>query len=123
MVWTLQNSITTQSVHSCMEVNVAKILVCEDKNIMGHKWGWYGGHLTPRILGQYLFEESSPHSKFVYGRERQGMEGKTGSGSRHHRICSTSFNTTILLQYAPFSNACRPMRFVVIPIYIGYILI
>ena len=96
---------------------MAKIHVCEDKNIMGHKWGWYGGHITPRILGQYLFEESSPQSKFVYGRERQGMEGKTGSGRRHHRICSTSFNTTILLQYAPFSNACRPMRFGVIPTY------
>ena len=58
MVWTLQNSITTQSVHSCMEVNVAKIQVCEEVNIMGHKWGWYGGHLTPRILGQYLFERA-----------------------------------------------------------------
>ena len=115
----------TQSVHSWGEVNVAKIHVCEDKNIMGHKWGRYGHcrthrSLTPRIPGQYLFEESSPQSKFVWGRERQGMEGKTGSGRRHHRICSTSFNTTILLQYAPFSNnACRPMRFVVIPVYIG----
>ena len=55
----------TQSVHSCMEVNVAKIRVCEEINIMGHKWGWYGGHFTPRIPGQYLFEESSPQSKLV----------------------------------------------------------
>ena len=32
--------------------------------------GWYGGHITPRILGQYLFEESSTQSKFVYMAER-----------------------------------------------------